>query len=160
MLLVGECLELRDDFLVGGAILLLEAWHDFRTRIFVVAEAFALSKGGGDHAATEGCSGHYGNAEGVTGSEEVTAGGAFDVALEDGVVDLDGCDWGYGHSAAESGGGDGGEADVFDFTLAVKGEERVSDVIVIARRRERGEMLLTLSVPSGRAWSPRWALRD
>ena len=46
-------------------------------------------------------------------------GGGFDVGCEGGVFDLDGVDVVGFAGAAEGGGGDFGEAEVFDFSLSI-----------------------------------------
>jgi len=114
----------------------------------------ALCESGGDHATAEGCGSDDGDAKFAAGGDDVASSWTFDVELEDKVVDLDGGDGGDGYCTAEGGGGDRGEADVFDFALPIKEGEGVSDVIVVANEGTRGRMLITLSAPLGRAWSP------
>lgn len=132
-LLIGERLELRNDLDIRGTIFFLKARHNGRSHVLGVTDGFTATEGGGDNAPTERCCGDGSNPELTAGLEEVGAFGAFDVALEDRVVDLDGGYRGDFATTAQGVAGYGGKAYVLDFALA--GNQRISNYPKLCQSR-------------------------
>ena len=103
-LLISQRLELRYNIDILLPVIALETRQPERPDVVPLgARVVASAEGGREDAADQGRGDDDGDAELTAGCEEVGAGGALDLVVEDGVFRLDGGDRGDFAGAAEGG---------------------------------------------------------